>query len=163
MSEQSSVSSEQARESLLLLRRLLFGLSEIERGRGEVTEQEAEGIRALAGETVRDNLVLLDLYLTGNVTQRSGDDDLIDVLKTPGRHEQLKIPLSDLAHTKLLVHKPTAEDIQKRRGFVKLDTSGPYDPDTLDGWRRIDSNLTRPDADLLLSGEAIFKMSLRSR
>lgn len=157
------MTQKQAVEALVLIRRTLLGLSEIERGRDEFDEQEAEGMRALAGETVRDNLTLLDLYLTGNVSQRAGDDDPIEVLKTPGRHDAVSIMLSDPAYTTLLIRKPTADDVHRRRGFVKLDTSAPYDPDTLDRWRRIDSKLSRPDADLKLSGQEIFTAALRTR
>lgn len=142
------------RHALLMLRLSLMGLSEVERGRGDPTEQEVEEARALCTVTVTDATRLLDVYLTGGLHRRDPDGGfIVDLVH---RNLPWDMRLSNEIGSVVKLHKPSVEDIAKGRQCVVLDMNGPLDQEIRRRWRRIDHD-TRTDAELKPLGEQMYE------
>ena len=136
-----------------MLRLSIMGLSELERGRGDPSEQDIREARALCSTTLVDTIRLLDLYLTGELTRRESDGTAITDLVHSGMPWDAR--LSNEVGSVVKLFKPTAEDTKRNRQCVLLDLNGPLDENIKTRWRDIDKD-TRTEADLKPLGEEIY-------
>lgn len=111
----------EAVQAIRLLREAILGLSTIKDGE-KVSEKEYAITAAYATETMRRAFYVLDLFLTGGVSNRESNWDVSQVSRFfGGNAKEARILLSDEGPTALVLRWPTKED--SRVLFLDLDES----------------------------------------
>ncbi len=147
---------DQGAHALYLIRVSLVGLSELERGKEEVSAEELTEIRALTTNAILEAIQLLDLYLTGSMKNRNDDGD--DVVNLVHHGQPWVALLSNKIGSILTLRKPTASEVEARRASVRLHLNGPLDAQIRERWRLVDNSDTRPKADIVPTLEGIRRL-----
>ena len=154
---ESGIALEHAKIVLRILRRVLIGITNIETGVEKIGEDEIPGILELSINNLVQGVKVLDLFLTGNLHSRTGDREQASGLIREG--ETWRLELSDVCGTTIILERPSAQDIDKRRPFVRMDLNAAMDPDTKKRWTKLNAVDTDPNPDMTMSGEELLKLA----